>query len=270
MQIENDFCMLNMSDIEKFVKGQAGKSGSYCSDMEASRTRGFTADPDFGSVWERLQGSFDWAFKVMEKQSKVAAVGNVESLTIETEWGLLDGTEIDFDRYMMRDSHCLGRLFMPPSFDGNRVIRVAVGIGSNAMTSAEELARRSAIILRIVKQYEEAGYNVELFGFFPATSLWSRRGASTVGSVVIDCSKSTSGQALAALCSSLLFRTVGFDLLNLIGRDPNSNRTVAHYSEPGLMPVAKADIKRRLGSDTVVIFSGSDDEQIKAAFAENR
>lgn len=264
MQVEKDFCMLNMSDIEKFVKGQAGKSGSYCSDMEKSRTDSFRSDPDRGSIWQRLQGSFDWAFKVMEKQSKVAEVGNVESLTIEAEWGLLDGTEIDFDRYMMRDSHCLGRLFMPPSFDGTRVIRVAVGIGSNALTSAEELARRSAIILRIVKQYEEAGYSVELFGFFPVTNAWGRD--NKVGSVVIDCSKATSGQALAALCSSLLFRTVGFDLLNMIGRDPNCNSTVAHYSESGKMPVVKAEIKRRLGSDTVVIFSGSSDEQIKAAF----
>lgn len=272
MILRKNFAMLNMDDLSKIESGQVKLTNEFRQSIDrgvnwltknmgcAKAGTDFSADPDGGSIGKRLSGDFKWAVDEINKMKNVASVGNVESLFPEVEFGHLAGTEVDFDQYLRHDPRCLGRVMSNVRSDGESVVRIAIGLGGSGFVQARELARRTAQVMRIAKQYEEAGYGVELFGMY--ATMTKKTNPYECGAVIVDCSRSSVGQAISCLTSTLVFRTLGFEVISAIGHSPNGSYPVWKQLNADRMPEIRTIVKRQLGNDTRIIFPGSTDEEI--------
>lgn len=267
MFFEPNRAMVNMSDLKDiynnghkttFMKGEY-----YWNQKDDFKS--FRKDPGGGTIQDRLEGRFQWAQDFISKQKSVFQIGNVSSYVPEYEFGHMVGTEIDFDQYFKHDPRCLGVLKNNESDDGQRVIRIAVGLGGSAWRTSEDMATQTAKTLKVAKQYEEAGYGVELYGMYASFDKEDRK----PGVYLIDCSRASVGQAVSVLCSTKLFRTIGFTIMACMGHSPGWSYPIWTELENRLMPECEKIVKSMIGNDTKVIFPGYSDEQITKILSQN-
>jgi hypothetical protein len=198
----------------------------------------------------------------MKKVNVGSVAGNIQSLQPEIEFGRMVGTEVDMDAYLRGESRCLGTISMPEMENGERVMRIAVGIGGNCMVTSEELVKRAAIVLKVVEEYSEAGYQVEVYAFCAV-----RKGNKSENAVsIIDCSKSAAGQVVSAMASTKFFRTMIFALLAILPDiGYGLGYPINHTQQPEKMPDVTATLKKVLGAHTKVIHAGANEKQVRDA-----
>lgn len=248
------FVMLTVKELADYSKRGLEWTKKYGNRVGAS---GWAADPDNGSLDQRVAGQFDWAVKEIAKFKLDPKGGNVESLQPEFEFGLLDGTEVDMDQYMIHNPRCLGRVIHSTPPNGERVINLALCVGMSGATPAAELARNSAAVLAVAKKYDDAGYEVKLHVVCPLLT------CGDIRLVIVDCSQSSIGQVISMSCSALVFRTLMFDAMEeQINTSPNKAQAISHLQNSGYLQKVKAEIKRCVGVDTKVIFTGSSESQV--------
>lgn len=223
-------------------------------------------DPDFGTPDQRFKGDFKYAQEIIQKTNTKIDIGNIESLQADINYGLYDGTEVDMDAYLTGQSNCLGRINLPVIDNGERTIKVAIGIGGNCLISAKDLVVRAAKVLSAVRQYEEAGYGIELYAmYFGRINNWKdiSEDGDNVACALIDCSRAATGQAISAMASAKIFRTYVFACLATIPDiGYGLSYPIDHAQSPGQMDTARKVIKKYLGQNTKVVFAGADEEQI--------
>lgn len=251
---------LNISDLKK-IKEENGVWVSMNGQNDGTR---FSRDPDLGTLNDRLSGKFDWAFKQIAKKKDVATHGNIDSLQPDFEFGLLDGTEVDFDQYMIHNPRCLGRIVQNQAPNGERTINLAVGIGMSGATNSIVLAENSASVLSVVQKYEEAGYAVRLHAFFPFMESYN---SDHIGAVIVDCSMASVGQAVSILCSALVFRSIIFDAIEKVGHSPNNVQAVSRHQNSYKINAMRKLVMSQIGRDTKIIFTGDTEEDIKKELA---
>jgi hypothetical protein len=262
--MNSNVAMAKLSDFDRALKGVEKLDAKPQRRLnEAQNNDSWYQDPDRGSLDDRLRGKFQYAEDLMRKMKVDASCGNIVSLMPDIEFGMLDGTEVDFDQYLRHDPRCLGRINMPEAENGERIIRIAVGIGGNCGISPEELVRRAALVLKVVQEYAEAGYGVEAYAFF-ATSLNCRPGDSRIG--IIDCTQAATGQIVSAMASSRVFRSLVFALMDVIpDMTPYIGYPIGFTQNPEHIPDTNEKLKKVLGDNTKIVHAGANENQIREA-----
>lgn len=260
---ETSICTLN--EFNDIMEGRIKVDPIAEEHVRQAKRRGdrWYDDPGNGDVPERLRGSFEYATELMKKINVGTVAGNISSLQPDFEFGLLAGTEVDYDQYLRHDPRCLGRIVMPEMENGERIMRVAVGIGGNCGVSAEELVNRAAIVLKVVQEYAEAGYGVEVYAFSAGQVGWD---GSRLFTAIVDCSRSTTGQIISAMASAKVFRTLIFAALASIPDSPmNLGYPINHTQNASQMPRVADQLKKHLGNHTKIIFAGASESQVREA-----
>lgn len=263
--LERNASMTTLNDLMKIYMGQEKcqpDAQSYVDD--ARRMNSWSDDPDESTphIDKRLRGDFKYARELMKKVNVGSVAGNIQSLHPEIEFGRMTGTEVDMDAYLRGESRCLGTINMPELENGERVMRIAVGIGGNCMVTSEELVRRAAIVLKVVEEYSEAGYQVEVYAFCAVRKCNKNENAVAI----IDCSKSAAGQVISAMASTKFFRTMIFALLAILPDiGYGLGYPINHTQQPEKMNDITARLKKVLGSNTKVIHAGANEKQVREA-----
>jgi hypothetical protein len=266
-----EFCKVvtaTVSDLSDLLDGKvkaeknANEVNSFVSDAKADSY--WSNDPGTGNITNRVRGDFEYARDVMKSYKPIDLAGNIESLQASIEWGRHDGTFIDFDAYFNGEPEFMGEVVTPVVEDGERTMRIAVGIGGNCGIKAEELVKRAARVLRVANAYSEAGYNVELYAFCPV--LYDSGNYDRKCIAIIDCSGSTVGQSVAMMSSAKVFRSLVFAMICWEDTVFCCGYPVNHTQNRGAMDSVTKQIRSVLGANTRVIHAGASDEQIKEDF----
>lgn len=236
--------------------------------------RGWAKDPDGLASLEllekRFRGDFDWAMAELNKGS-TDVIGNVESLNeLELHDRQLVGEEINWDAYERGDCRCLGEWRINPVENGERVLKIAVGIGANCMASPEEVVRMATPAFAIAKAYAEAGYGVEMIAFSAVKGGIGNGGKA--GVVAINCGEATISQAVSMLASALVFRSTVLRMQDYIEgwrHEFGYGSPIDHKQTRHSMATISNYLHDNYGDDLIVVHSGANTEQIKAALAMN-
>lgn len=200
----------------------------------------------------------------MKKVKLNLDLGNVKSLQPEIQFGMYDGTEIDYEAYLRHDHRCLGRIEMPEAENGDRTVRFVLGVGGHCGIKSQELVNRAAKLLKAVEEYESAGYGVEVFALYAAQQDNERD--STFCNVLIDCSRSSSGQIISAIGSTKIFRTLVFAMRYAVPgghRDGGMGYSVNHSQNARYIPKLNAHIREILGTHTKIVNADANEKQIQ-------
>lgn len=258
-----------VSDLSELLEGKAKYNGNddECRSFvrDALKDDSWSNDPGPGNSKDRVRGDFKYARDIMSQYTPLELIGNIESLQAQIAWGRETGTFVDVDAYFAGENEFHGEIIMPTIDDGERTMRIAIGIGGNCNISAEELVKRAARVLRVASAYDEAGYNVELYAFFAAQYKYKRNDHHVVA--IIDCSKATVGQSIAMLSSAKIFRSLVFSLVCWEDSVSMCGYPVNHTQSPEDMGVINKHIREVLGGNCKVIHAGASDDQIKADVA---
>lgn len=232
---------------------------------DALSDNSWSNDPGPGNVKDRVRGDFKFAREVMAGYKPLELAGNIESLQAQIAWGREVGTFIDVDAYFAGENEFHGEIVMPVIDDGERTMRIAIGIGGNCSISSQELVKRAARVLRVAAAYDEAGYSVELYAFFAAQVKYRNNSDHVIA--IVDCSQATVGQSVAMLSSTKVFRSLVFSLVCWETSVPMCGYPVNHSQSPEDMGTINKHIREVLGNNCKVIHAGASDEQIKADVA---
>lgn len=263
--------MATLSDLNAMLQGRVPTPSLATRHVEQAKRDGdsWYDDPDrcSGQVYKRLSGDFDYARELMKKINVGSVAGNIQSLQPDFEFGLLSGTEVDMDAYFRHDPRCLGRIIMPEIENGERIMRIAVGIGGNCGIDSETLVKRAAIVLKVVQEYSDAGYGVEVFAFSAGTNEYNGKEPHVA---IIDCSRAVPGQVISAMASTKVFRSLVFAVIAMI---PGINQyslgyPVGHDQNAKAMPATEKLIKEVLGQNTKVIFAGADEKNVREVLSK--
>lgn len=268
-----DFATCEMSDFYDMMKYGKGVENLQNDGKEylerakrVNKYDNWAEDPDFGTSYQRCSGDFAYATELMKKTKIDLDCGNIASLQPSYEFGLLTGTEVDFDSYMRHDPRCLGKINMPITDDGDRIMRVAIGIGGNCGISADELIKRAARVLKVVETYAEAGYGIEVYAMYAGQRSYGSMDPKGLYSAVVDCSRATPGQIIGAMSSAKVFRSLVFSLLaSLPDRCGGLGYPINHTQNPQCIPLVDARMKELFGNNLRIIHAGADEKQIKEA-----
>jgi hypothetical protein len=266
--INNQTVLANMADFDAMMRGTVELDNKYSKKyVESAKT--YTADPwyedpDKGTSNQRLMGDFKYAQALMDKVKISASNRNIIALQPAVEFGMYDGTEVDFEQYMRHDPRCLGRIQMPEVENGERTVRICLGVGGNCGIESGELVSRAARVMKVVKEYEDAGYGVEVFSLFAGTK---EPDGGEFANALIDCSGSASGQITSAMCSTKVFRSLVFALKAMIPGISQSSLSypVSHTQNSRDIPRLNRHLKDILGEHTIIIHAGATEEQIQDA-----
>ena len=264
--LDSETSMCTLTDFNDLFEGRTKAVGSMAQDYvrQASQRDSWSDDPGQGAVPERLRGDFKYAVELMKTINVGAVAGNITSLAPDFEFGLLEGTEVNMDQYLRHEPRCMGRIVMPEAADGERIIRVAVGVGGNCGTSSEELVKRAAIVLKVIQEYSDAGYGVEVFAFSAGSIDHDGRGR--LFTAIVDCSRSATGQIISAMASTKVFRTLIFAALSEIPNAPGYlGYPINHKQAAHAIPRVHEQLKKHLGKNIKIIAAGASEEQVREA-----
>ena len=227
------------------------------------------------AIDNRLRGIGDAKVAAMIKNAspKIADGITFESLNeLELEAGLLCGEEIDFDAYQRGDARCLGRWNCNVTEDGDRVVKIVIGMGGNCLMKPEDLASMAANGFALGRKYEEAGYSVE-WSCFIANKRDGLNGREVISVVLFDVGRATIGQVEAMIASPMMFRVFGFaqqDFITGIKYDSGYGYPINHKQNPESMPLVSDALLYWCGKDSVVIHVGASERSISEALRSER